>query len=90
MPMSLERRVALLEWAQERGAIIMEDDYDGEFRFEGRPLESLKSLDRAGLVAALARPDLRLRRHRFERIDAAMKKLKSHLSGFGPQGRAPA
>ncbi|CAJ3337675.1 GntR family transcriptional regulator [Burkholderia pseudomallei] len=51
MPMSLERRVALLEWAQRRRAVIVEDDYDCEFRFEGRPLEPLKSLDRAGLVA---------------------------------------
>jgi GntR family transcriptional regulator / MocR family aminotransferase len=51
MPMSLERRVALLEWAQQRDAVIIEDDYDGEFRFEGRPMESLKSLDRVGLVA---------------------------------------
>jgi GntR family transcriptional regulator/MocR family aminotransferase len=51
MPMSLERRVALLEWAQKRGAVIIEDDYDSEYRFEGRPMEPLKSLDRAGLVA---------------------------------------
>lgn len=51
MPMSLERRVELLEWAQHRGALIIEDDYDGEFRFEGRPMESLKSLDQGGLVA---------------------------------------
>lgn len=51
MPMSLDRRVELLEWAQQRGALIVEDDYDGEFRFEGRPMESLKSLDHAGLVA---------------------------------------
>ncbi|RKP56481.1 PLP-dependent aminotransferase family protein [Pararobbsia silviterrae] len=51
MPMSLERRVELLEWARHRGALIIEDDYDGEFRFEGRPMEPLKSLDRAGLVA---------------------------------------
>ncbi|AIF47971.1 PLP-dependent aminotransferase family protein [Dyella japonica] len=51
MPMSLERRVALLEWASRRGALIVEDDYDGEFRFEGRPVESLKSLDRSGVVA---------------------------------------
>jgi GntR family transcriptional regulator / MocR family aminotransferase len=51
MPMSLERRVALLELAQRQGAVIIEDDYDGEFRFEGRPMEPLKSLDRAGLVA---------------------------------------
>ncbi|MGA3246730.1 MAG: PLP-dependent aminotransferase family protein [Paraburkholderia sp.] len=51
MPMSLERRVALLEWAQKRGAVIIEDDYDSEYRFEGRPMEPLKSLDGAGLVA---------------------------------------
>ena len=51
MPMSLDRRIALLEWASARGALIVEDDYDGEFRFEGRPLESLKSLDRTGVVA---------------------------------------
>jgi GntR family transcriptional regulator / MocR family aminotransferase len=51
MPMSLERRVELLEWAQRHRAVIVEDDYDGEFRFEGRPMESLKSLDRAGVVA---------------------------------------
>lgn len=49
--MSLDRRVALLEWASRRGALIVEDDYDGEFRFEGRPLESLKGLDRSGVVA---------------------------------------
>ena len=51
MPMSLTRRVALLEWAQQRDAVIIEDDYDCEYRFEGRPMEPLKSLDRAGLVA---------------------------------------
>ncbi|WP_201314068.1 PLP-dependent aminotransferase family protein [Dyella sp. EPa41] len=51
MPMSLERRLTLLAWARKRGALIVEDDYDGEFRFEGRPVESLKSLDRDGVVA---------------------------------------
>lgn len=51
MPMSLERRIELLEWAQREGALIIEDDYDSEFRFEGRPMESLKSLDRSGSVA---------------------------------------
>jgi GntR family transcriptional regulator/MocR family aminotransferase len=66
MPMSLERRVALLEWAQARGAVIIEDDYDCEYRFEGRPMEPLKSLDRAGLVAYVGTfsktifPDLRV------------------------------
>ncbi|MBF6615223.1 MocR-like pyridoxine biosynthesis transcription factor PdxR [Pollutimonas thiosulfatoxidans] len=51
MPMGVERRLQLLEWAKRRDAVIIEDDYDGEFRFEGRPLEPLKSLDPAGLVA---------------------------------------
>ncbi|QGZ56587.1 MocR-like pyridoxine biosynthesis transcription factor PdxR [Paraburkholderia acidiphila] len=51
MPMSLARRVALLEWAQARGALVIEDDYDCEYRFEGRSMEPLKSLDNAGLVA---------------------------------------
>lgn len=49
-PMSLARRTALLEWAQRRGAVIVEDDYDTEFRFSDRPLEPLQSLDRTGRV----------------------------------------
>src|SRR5690606_38407905 len=48
MPMSVDRRLELLEWAKQRDAVIIEDDYDGEFRFEGRPLEPLKSLDKVG------------------------------------------
>jgi len=48
--MSLARRTALLGWAQRRGAVIVEDDYDSEFRFSGRPLEPLHSLDRTGRV----------------------------------------
>ena len=47
MAMSLRRRVALLEWAERAGAAIIEDDYDSEFRFGGRPLDSLQSLDPA-------------------------------------------
>lgn len=50
MPMSLPRRIALLEWATQHGAAIIEDDYDSEFRFAGRPLESLQNLDRTGRV----------------------------------------
>jgi GntR family transcriptional regulator/MocR family aminotransferase len=50
MPMSLARRVALLSWAERRGAAVIEDDYDSEFRFDGRPLEPLQSLDRSGRV----------------------------------------
>ncbi len=48
--MSLPRRLALLEWAASHGAAIIEDDYDSEFRFEARPLDSLQSLDRQGVV----------------------------------------
>jgi GntR family transcriptional regulator / MocR family aminotransferase len=44
----LERRLALLDWARRRNSIIVEDDYDGEFRYDGRPLESLQGLDNEG------------------------------------------
>ena len=50
VPMSLQRRAALLTWAERRGAVVIEDDYDSEFRFEGRPLDPLQSLDRGGRV----------------------------------------
>ncbi len=43
--LSLERRIALLEWAKRNDSWIVEDDYDGEFRYEGQPLASLYSLD---------------------------------------------
>jgi GntR family transcriptional regulator/MocR family aminotransferase len=49
-PMSMGRRAALLEFAQARGAAVIEDDYDGEFRFGGRPLDALQTLDRAASV----------------------------------------
>lgn len=44
--LSLPRRRALLEFARRRGASIVEDDYDGEFRFGTRPLDALQTLDR--------------------------------------------
>lgn len=43
--LSLERRLELLRWAREAGAFIVEDDYDSEYRFAGRPLASLAGLD---------------------------------------------
>jgi GntR family transcriptional regulator/MocR family aminotransferase len=45
------RRLALLEWAQTHDSLIIEDDYDSEFRFDAPPLPALLSLDRAGHVA---------------------------------------
>ncbi|MES1925557.1 PLP-dependent aminotransferase family protein [Salinisphaera sp. T31B1] len=48
--LSLPRRLELLEWANDRHAWVIEDDYDSEFRYHGRPLPALKSLDRGGRV----------------------------------------
>lgn len=51
--MSLRRRLALLEWASRAGAWIVEDDYDSEYRYSGRPLASLQGLDCEGRVIYL-------------------------------------
>ena len=48
--MTLSRRIELLQWATENDLWIFEDDYDGEFRFSGRPLPTLQSLDTSGRV----------------------------------------
>jgi GntR family transcriptional regulator/MocR family aminotransferase len=46
----LKRRLELLEWASQTNAVVVEDDYDGEFHYEGQPLESLQGLDKDGRV----------------------------------------
>jgi GntR family transcriptional regulator/MocR family aminotransferase len=48
--MPLARRLELLDWADARDAIIIEDDYDSEYRYVGRPLPALMSLDRKARV----------------------------------------
>jgi GntR family transcriptional regulator/MocR family aminotransferase len=48
--LSLPRRLSLLAWAAEAGSWIVEDDYDSEFRYAGRPLPSLKSVDNVDRV----------------------------------------
>jgi GntR family transcriptional regulator/MocR family aminotransferase len=48
--MSLDRRLALLAWARKAGAWIIEDDYDGEFRYDERPVPAIQGLDDAGRV----------------------------------------
>jgi len=48
--MTLRRRLALLAWAERNHAAIIEDDYDSEFRFGGRPLDPLQSIDAKGHV----------------------------------------
>jgi GntR family transcriptional regulator/MocR family aminotransferase len=66
MTMSLERRMAVLNWASRAGAFVIEDDYDSEYRFEGRPVPALQSLDRGsnvvliGSFSKLLFPSLRL------------------------------
>jgi GntR family transcriptional regulator/MocR family aminotransferase len=46
----LPRRMALLDWARRKNALIVEDDYDGEFHYGAQPLESLQGLDTEGRV----------------------------------------
>lgn len=46
MTMPLARRMALLEWAADAGAFVIEDDYDSEYRFEGQPIPAMQGLDR--------------------------------------------
>jgi GntR family transcriptional regulator / MocR family aminotransferase len=64
--LSLDRRMALLEWASKAGSWIIEDDYDSEFRYQGRPLPALKSLGRndrviySGTFSKVMFPGLRL------------------------------
>ena len=48
--MPVARRQELLSWAQKSGAWIVEDDYDGEFRYGLRPVDTLQSIDTAGSV----------------------------------------
>lgn len=65
MTMSASRRVALLAEAQRRGAVVFEDDYDSEFRYDVAPLPALAQLGRdhvvyAGTASKMARPGLRI------------------------------
>jgi len=51
--LGLQRRLELLSWAERTGSWIAEDDFDGEYRYAGRPLAPLRALDRTGRVAYL-------------------------------------
>jgi GntR family transcriptional regulator/MocR family aminotransferase len=48
--MSATRRFALLDWAERRGAWLLEDDYDSEYRYVSRPLAALQGMDTHGRV----------------------------------------
>jgi GntR family transcriptional regulator / MocR family aminotransferase len=64
--LSLPRRMELLKWAEAEQGWIVEDDYDSEFRYQGKPLPALKSLDRrdrvlyAGTFSKVLSPGLRV------------------------------
>jgi GntR family transcriptional regulator/MocR family aminotransferase len=64
--LSLQRRLMLLDWARASKAWVIEDDYDSEYRYAGRPLAALKSLDAdhrviyVGTLSKLLFPSLRL------------------------------
>jgi GntR family transcriptional regulator / MocR family aminotransferase len=46
----MTKAIALLQWAQQTGAIIIEDDYDSEYRYGGKPMPALQGLDSSGSV----------------------------------------
>lgn len=66
MVMPFNRRLELLQWAEETNGYIIEDDYDGEFRYEGKPIPALKELDQhesiiyLGTFSKMLLPSLRI------------------------------
>ena len=87
----LARRLALIDWAQARDALIIEDDYDSEFRYVGQPLPALAALDPGGRVfyigsfSKLLSPALRLAylvvpRRRLEAVGAALEEGRQSAS----------
>ncbi|MFH8804428.1 PLP-dependent aminotransferase family protein [Streptomyces sp. NPDC017936] len=50
VPLHRERRAAVLEWARRTGGLVLEDDYDGEFRYDRQPVGALQGLDPGHVV----------------------------------------
>ncbi|MBL1084861.1 PLP-dependent aminotransferase family protein [Streptomyces actinomycinicus] len=64
-PLHPERRAAVIDWARAGGTVVLEDDYDGEFRYDRRPVGALQGLDpdrviHIGSVSKSLSPALRL------------------------------
>ncbi|MFI1026641.1 PLP-dependent aminotransferase family protein [Streptomyces sp. NPDC020951] len=64
-PLHASRRAAVIDWARARGGVIVEDDYDGEFRYDRKPVGALQGLDPErviyiGSVSKSLSPALRL------------------------------
>lgn len=65
MPLSMPRRMALVEWAKKSGGWIVEDDYDSELRYAGQPFPAMQGLDSSrviylGTFSKVLAPSLRL------------------------------
>ena len=89
--LSLERRIELLRWAARNNSWIIEDDYDGEFRYAGQPLASLYSLDSQAHVLYLGT----LNKSMFvslrlayvvvpEELVEALANIRTQIDGFTP------
>src|SRR6185312_8806403 len=103
--MSIGRRLAMLDWARESGAWILEDDYDSEFRYSGRPLPALRSLDEAGRVlyagsfSKVLLPSLRMRtiyrdrraalQEAIAEVFAGRLEVDTHAAGMNMLARLP-
>ncbi|MBZ5537206.1 MAG: PLP-dependent aminotransferase family protein [Acidobacteriia bacterium] len=92
--LGLERRIALLEVAERDGSWVVEDDYDGEFRYEGQPLTALYSLDSQGRVLYIGT----LNKSMFvslrlayavvpEELVESLANIRTQLDGFTPAVR---
>ncbi len=91
--MSLARRLALIDWARRAAAWIIEDDYDSEFRYQGRPLASLQGLDGGqcvlyiGTFSKILFPALRLGymvipEALVDHFQGVLRSLNHHLPGI--------
>lgn len=64
--MPLSQRIALLQWAEKTGTLIIEDDYDSEYRYESQPIPALQGMDRSqsviyiGTFSKILFPSLRM------------------------------
>ncbi|MBK1786051.1 hypothetical protein JHE00_17125 [Prauserella sp. ASG 168] len=102
MTLAPRRRAELTRWASEQGGLVIEDDYDGEFRFDRKPVGALQALapERVAYAgtasktlaprpaARLARAAARARGARARRADGA--RLAHSGTGAARAGRAPA
>lgn len=89
--LSLDRRVALLDWAAKTDAWVVEDDYDGEFRYAGQPLTTLHSLDpgaRVLYIGTLSKAMFVSLRLAYavvpEDLVEPLANIRTHLDGFSP------